>query len=144
MEDALFSLDLLTPTQPKDKTPADYKDLALVYLVTQKGGFAGNLWLLHIEDAKKFCSDDCSKGRGNFGGEWCFMWTALSHFFNDDEAAQQNKTTQGKLMPFVFIRDTGKQDKDFERLGIVKPSIKEVSETLEQAGYFISFTPDPH
>lgn len=80
----------------------------------------------------KLCSDKCSEGIGR-GGRWHFQWTTIDHFIH------QNDTYDGRLEDFVFIRDTGKQDKDLERLGIKKPSIKEMGEILRGMGYLITF-----
>lgn len=110
------------------------KEYALVYLVTFVEGAKGNLFLLKIEDAKKLCSDKCSHGIGR-GGHWMFNWTALEHFANGDAASKQHETTQGKLEPFEFIQDTGKQDADFDRLGIEKPTMETMGKLLHSLGY---------
>lgn len=46
-------------------------DMCLVYLVTMKGGNSGNVFVLHKEDAIKFCSDPCSHGTSRGGGSGC-------------------------------------------------------------------------
>lgn len=113
-------------------------DMCLVYLVTMKGGNSGNVFVLHKDDAIKFCSDPCSHGMGR-GGAWMFQWTSLEHFRRDDMGADQHKNVHGKLEPFVFIQDTGAQDDDLERLGINKPDIAEIEEVLTDMGYAIEY-----
>lgn len=105
-------------------------DYALVYLVTKSGGNRGNLFILTTEDAQKLCEDDCSHGMGR-GGPWIMMWTSIKHFVH------QNDTYDGRLEDFEFIRDTGKQDKDFNRLGIKKPTLKEEGDLLQKMGYVL-------
>lgn len=124
-----------TISEPK---PINLEDYCLIYLVTRSGGNQGNIWILKREDAIKFCSDPCSHGRAR-QGHWMMMWTSMEHFAQDDAGAQQHKDTHGKLTPFKFIYDTGKQDKDFQRLGIHKPGIKEISELLRSMGYLMEF-----
>lgn len=73
-----------------------------------------------------------------------FMWTTIDHFKQKDtekrsDAIRQQKGTNGKLQPFVFIRDTGKQDADFERLGIHKPDIAEIKRIMSELGYEVIY-----
>lgn len=125
--------------KPKEEKPQTQKtDMCLVYLVTKSGGNSGNLFVLHREDAIKLCTDECSHGSAR-GGQWMFQWTSLEHFRRDDAGADQHKNVHGKLEPFVFIPDTGKQDADFERLGISKPSRKEMQDVLLQLGYEMKY-----
>ena len=114
----------------------ELSEWALVYLVTYAGGNQGNLFVLRKEDAQKFCGDKCSHGTAR-GGKWLMQWTSLDKFANkgNAEATAQMENVHGELEPFIFIRDTGKQDKDFERLGIQKPSIDECPRLLESMGY---------
>ena len=106
----------------------DLENLALVYMVTAKGGNAGNLFILDKQDAIRLCSDDCSKGAAR-GSSWLFMWTTIDHYIrNDDEYA-------GNKPEFVFIKDSGKQDADFARLGIRKLTQSEQKEIIERIGY---------
>ena len=124
-----------TIPEPKEDNSKDY---CLIYLVTRSGGNQGNIWILEKGDAIKFCSDPCSHGMAR-GGYWMMMWTSMEHFRRDDAGAKQHKDVHGKLTPFKFIYDTGKQDKDFQRLGIKKPGIKEISELLRSMGYLMEF-----
>lgn len=101
---------------------------ALVFLVTKSGGNRGNLFVLPIEDAQKLCSDESSHGISR-GGHWMFQWTSILHFVH------QNDTYDGRLEDFVFIKDSGRQDKDFARLGIRKPTISEQCDILRKLGY---------
>lgn len=122
-----------------DQDPAE--DWCLVYLVTKSGGNAGNLFVLIREDAQTLCSDECSHGMAR-NGQWMFQWTSLSHFRDTGDrsaADRQARDTHGKLTPFVFIRDTGKQDKDFERLGIHKPDIYQIEKILKGLGYQLTY-----
>lgn len=122
-----------TPAHTKeDNSQSD--EWALVYLVTFGSGFKGNLFVLKRDDAIKLCQDDCSHGIGR-GGEWMFCWTSLGHFLKDDDAASQHKNVHGNLEDFVFLLDTGKQDADFERLGIIKPTLAESKAILQRMGY---------
>lgn len=123
----------LKPTRRRAEE-RDFSQWALVYLVTMSGGNVGNLFVLKTEDAMKLCEDECSHGSAR-GGRWMFQWTALDHFRRDDAAAAQHKNVFGKLEPFVFIRDSGRQDADFKRLGIIKPSISECKKLLSDMGY---------
>lgn len=119
----------------------DAGDWCLVYLVTRSGGNAGNLFVLHQEDAIKLCSDECSHGRARTG-YWMFQWTSLNHFIDSGDASaadRQARNVHGKLEPFVFIPDTGKQDKDFKRLGIHKPDISEIETVLNDIGYKLEY-----
>lgn len=116
------------PPEEQAKARYDFNEWALVYLVTKSGGHRGNLWILKTEDAQKLCSDKCSHGEAK-GGHWIFMWTTLHHFFH------QNDTYDGRREKFVFVKDSGKQDKDFERLGIIKPSWSEVCNIVNDLGY---------
>lgn len=123
----------IEPDEPEEKEDDSYlDDWALVYLVTKAGGWQGNLFVMKVEDAKKFCSDDCSHGQAR-GGYWMFQWTTLRHFVH------QNDQYDGRREDFEFIWDTGKQDKDFERLGIQKPTLKESSEILNKMGYVMTW-----
>jgi hypothetical protein len=134
-------LSLFADNDAPSVPQVDTKDYCLVYLVTRHGGNKGNLFILHQEDAMKLCEDKCSKGRGR-GGEWHFQWTSLSHFVdsNDRSAAdRQYRDTHGNLTPFIFLADTGKQDKDLERLGIKKPSLKEICELLRTMGFCLQY-----
>lgn len=136
--------DLLEPEKPQrteapKENPAG--DWCLVYLTTEGCGFQGNLFILHQEDAMKLCSDECSHGVGR-GGKWMFQWTSLSHFYDSGDRSAADRTmrdTQGKLEPFVFVYDTGKQDPDFKRLGIQKPGLKEMCDLLRSLGYCFEF-----
>lgn len=136
--------DLLEEAKPEEKTEEKRADefdpeaWALVYLVTKAGGAKGNLWVLRKEDAMALCEDECSHGMAR-GGRWMFNWTSLSHFANDDSGAAQHKDVHGTLKPFVFIFDTGKQDADFERLGIIKPYPSEISDILRRLGYRMTY-----
>ena len=126
--------------EPEQNTN-DIGDWCLVYLVTRSGGNSGNLFVLHREDAIKLCSDECSHGVSR-GGHWMFNWTSLDHFYdskNASKADRQMRNVHGDLEPFVFIRDTGKQDKDFERLGIHKPDIYEIKKVLRSIGYEMEY-----
>ena len=130
------------PKIEKNEEPkVDVGDWCLVYLVTFSGGNKGNLFVLHELDAIKLCSDECSHGIAR-GGKWMFNWTSLKHFDGrggTESAEQQFRNVHQKLEPFVFIRDTGKQDADFERLGIDKPDIKEIEQILESIGYRMEY-----
>ena len=119
--------------EPKPEKPKyDLSEWALVYLVTFGGGNQGNLWILKKEDAIKLCSDKCSEGTVR-GGKWHFQWTTIDHFI------RQNETYDNRLEDFKFICDTGKQDKDFERLGIKKPRLEEQSDLLQDMGYVMTW-----
>ena len=139
----LFDLMDEQPVHPEE-VPArgrDIGDWCLVYLVTQCGGNSGNLFVLHREDAIKLCSDECSHGVAR-GGHWMFNWTSLEHFYDSKDASKadrQMRNVYGDLEPFVFIYDTGKQDKDFERLGIHKPNIWEIEDVLRSIGYRMEY-----
>ena len=122
-------------TEPKNEEVTDW---CLVYLVTRSGGNQGNLFILHQDDAIKLCEDKCSHGQAR-QGQWMFMWTSLEHFRKDDAGAKQHKNVHGELEPFVFKFDTGKQDKDFERLGIKKPDIWEMENILNDLGYKMKY-----
>ncbi len=140
MIDQLSFFDHVEEPKPTitEAKPINKEDWCLIYLVTRSGGNQGNIWILKRDDAIKFCSDPCSCGIGR-GGPWIMMWTSMDHFIQDDAGAKQHKDVHGKLTPFKFIYDTGKQDKDFERLGIDKPGIKEISELLQSMGYLMEF-----
>lgn len=139
----LFDLMDEQPVHPEE-VPArgrDIGDWCLVYLVTQCGGNSGNLFVLHREDAIKLCSDECSHGVAR-GGHWMFNWTSLEHFYDSKDASKadrQMRNVYGDLEPFVFIYDTGKQDKDFERLCIHKPNILEIEDILRSIGYRMEY-----
>lgn len=135
----LSLFDFKEQAAPKKTTSGiEPNDWALVYLVTKAGGAKGNLWVLKKEDAMKLCEDDCSHGIAR-GGRWMFNWTSLSHFTKDDDGAKQHKDVHGTLKPFVFLFDTGKQDADFQRLGITKPYPSEVSDILRHLGYRMTY-----
>ena len=131
-------IDVPEETAEQETPSYTTTDYCLVYLVTRHGGNQGNLFILTKEDAMKFCEDDCSHGRGR-GGEWMFNWTSLEHFRQNTDASAQYKNTHGKLEPFRFLIDTGKQDDDFERLGIVKPTRHEMMDILEELGYQFTY-----
>ena len=126
--DQLSIFDFMQQEEEPQEDDSHLDEYALVYMVTEKGGWSGNLFILPTEDAKRLCSDECSHGRGR-GGHWHFQWTTLRHFVH------QHDTYDGSLEDFAFIWDTGKQDKDFERLGIKKPTLPEQSELLHKMGY---------
>lgn len=139
----LFDFD--EPAKPQVKEQPEQKnnvgDWCLIYLVTRSGGNSGNLFVLHREDAIKLCSDECSHGIAR-GGHWMFNWTSLDHFYDSKNASaadRQMRNVYGDLEPFVFIKDTGKQDKDFERLGIKKPNIYEIEDVLNSIGYKLQY-----
>lgn len=112
---------------------SDYiKDMCLVYLVFQSGGNGGNLFILKKDDAIKLCSDDCSKGR-LYNHEYIYMWTTLEHFIN------YNAFYDNNIPEFVFIKDNGSRDKDFERLGIIKPTENEYIKIINELGYKLKF-----
>ena len=134
-----LTFDFLTTEQPEpEKSQVDVGDWCLIYLVTKSGGNQGNLFLLHREDAIKLCSDECSHGQAR-GGHWMFQWTSMSHFVSGDAAAKEHEDVHGNLPGFKFVHDTGKQDADFERLGIKKPTLKEMCELLRSWGYLFEF-----
>lgn len=141
-EDLQLSLfDVGEEKSAEPSTPPDTDDWCLVYLVTRAGGNGGNLFVLHQEDAEKLCSDECSHGIGR-GGPWMFMWTYLWRFYDSSDrsaADRQQRDTHGKLKPFKFIYDTGKQDEDFKRLGVKKPSIREIEKVLNSYGYQLEY-----
>lgn len=118
--------------QREETNGYDLQQWALVYLVYRSGGYGGNLFILSVDDARKLCSDKCSRGFSR-GGEWQFHWTTIDHF------TSQNKTYDGRLERFVFIPDSGKQDRDFERLGIKKPTLEEMDDILRSRGYALVF-----
>lgn len=128
----------IVPERAADTPTPDLSEWALVYLVTKSGGNRGNLFILRVQDAQTLCEDECSHGQAR-GGQWMFQWTTLDHFARNDSAAAQHKNVHGKLEPFVFIRDTGKQDRDFARLGIHKPTLQECSDLLKFMGYELKF-----
>ena len=132
-----------TPDERQEKQQADIidriGDWCLVYLVTKAGGNKGNLFILHQDDAVKFCSDNCSHGTAR-GGKWMFQWTSMRHFVTNDAAAKEWCDVRGDLPGFKFLYDTGKQDRDFERLGIHKPSIKEMGDFLRSIGYCFEYS----
>ena len=135
-------IELLEAGEQKQTGPApayDPEEWALVYLVTRRGGYKGNLFILRIQDAKKLCEDPCSRGMGR-GGEWIFMWTTIAHFIRKDDTYGDSKHVGTELPRFLFLADTGKQDKDFERLGIKKPSFIECEEIIRSIGYQIDYT----
>ena len=140
MIDQLSFFDPVEEPKPTitEAKPINKEDWCLIYLVTRSGGNQGNIWILKRDDAIKFCSDPCSHGQAR-GGHWMMMWTSMDHFIQDDAGAKQHKDVHGKLTPFKFIYDTGKQDKDFKRLGIDKPNIKEISKLLRSMGYLMEF-----
>lgn len=129
MNEQMSLFDIKEPDFLETQADNSYLDeYALVYLITMHAGVSGNLFILKTEDAKTFCSDDCSHGKA-FQGSWMMMWTTIRHFIH------QNDTYDGRLEKFVFVKDTGKQDKDFERLGIRKPTRHEITEILHNMGY---------
>lgn len=137
----MLSEDTAPEPAPKPEPEPDSNDWCLIYLVTMNGGNQGNLFILHREDAIKLCEDECSHGSAR-QGKWMFCWTSLSHFYDSNDrskADRQARNVHGVLEPFVFIPDTGKQDKDFERLGIVKPNIREMSKILSECGYELKY-----
>ena len=133
MNEQLSIFDIINkPDAPEPDKKDELKDWALVYLVKKASGNAGNLWVMRVEDAQKLCSDDCSHGQA-LGGYWMFQWTTIDHF------VRQNDQYDKRLEDFVFIWDSGKQDKDFDRLGIRKPTLKEQTEVLHRLGYVMTW-----
>lgn len=133
MNEQLSIFDIINkPDTPEPDKKDELKDWALVYLVKKASGNAGNLWVMPVEDAQKLCSDDCSHGQAH-GGYWMFQWTTIDHF------VRQNDQYDKRLEDFVFIWDSGKQDKDFDRLGIRKPTLKEQTEVLHRLGYVMTW-----
>lgn len=135
MEGQLSLFDT-SPEPPKPEEPET--DWCLVYLVTRSGGNSGNLFVLRRDDAMKLCEDECSHGQAR-GGFWMFQWTSLEHFRRNDAAAKEHQNVYGDLEPFVFIQDIGKQDRDFDRLGIKKPTIREMQGILKELGYELKY-----
>ena len=133
MNEQLSIFDIINkPDTPEPDKKDELKDWALVYLVKKESGNAGNLWVMPVEAAQKLCSDDCSHGQA-YGGYWMFQWTTIDHF------VRQNDQYDKRLEDFVFIWDSGKQDKDFDRLGIRKPTLKEQTEILHRLGYVMTW-----
>ena len=125
---SLFEEEPQQKRKPERQIDRRLSEYALVYMVTKAGGWAGNLFVLSVEDAKTLCSDECSRGWGQ-GGPWHFQWTTIDHF------AHMNDTYDGRRPSFEFIKDTGKQDGDFARLGIRKPGKSVIFDMLFDMGY---------
>lgn len=140
--DQISFFELSEPTEKpgeKNENQYDPREWALVYLVTRHGGYKGNLFILSIPDAQTLCEDPCSRGIGR-GGEWFFMWTSIDHFIRKDDVYGDTKHSGTERPKFLFLHDTGKQDKDFERLGIKKPSFIQSEEIIKAIGYDIDYT----
>lgn len=125
---SFFDQEPEEPVKVQENDDSYLDEWALVYLVTRSGGTQGNLWVLKTEDAKKLCSDECSHGQAR-GGHWMFQWTTIRHFVH------QNDQYDKRLEDFLFIFDTGKQNKDFKRLGIEKPTLAEQFDLIRRLGY---------
>ena len=70
--------------------PADYASVYLVF----KSGRGNDIFLMTVEDAKKFCSSPKTKGQ-IFGGEFIFMWTSIVHLLTDDDSELKFKPDNG-------------------------------------------------
>jgi hypothetical protein len=76
-----------------------------VYLVYFRGGRGEDIFMMSVEDAKKFCSHPKTKGVF-MGGEYIFMWTSLKNLFDNPDSELR------------FKPNNHSQDAIIEELGI--------------------------
>jgi len=83
----------------------DIKNYASVYLCNEKTGRGNDVFIMSIDDAKKFCNDDRTKGV-YLGNKWIYMFTSLEYLLNDCDSE------------INFKMDNGSQQKVIEELNI--------------------------
>ena len=78
------------------------------YYTASIGGInaSHNMFIVTIEDAMKFCSDDRTKGK-LYGKEWMYVWTTAVYYLSVND-----------INELVFREDNGSQNHIIKELGI--------------------------
>lgn len=131
----LFGFTQKTTSQEKSERLKKNHDsvpqnIAIIYTGTECGNFSGPKYFMKIDDAKKFCSDERSKGVLH-GTKWAFFWTSLANYVG----CYWDLSEHG--IDFSHFFDNGSRDGLLAELGIEKLDPREVFGTLEKCGIHV-------
>lgn len=129
----------------KIKNEAELDKWAFLYTATAKGNNSGIHFMMTLEDARKWCSSELSRGV-YMGAEWAYFFTSVKNFINfhcwgmDSEYRTNKKWGEIDLRHYV---DNGKWDKKIEELGLKKYGIYDMKRILEPLGIEVLIRHNP-
>jgi len=94
----------LTEFMERYNLKGDPSNYASVYLVFFGTGRGNDIFLMTVEDAKKFCSSPKTKGQ-IFGGEFIFMWTCIVNLLSDEDSELNFKPDNGSQKKLLMELD---------------------------------------
>lgn len=130
---ALFDLTPDLVVMPKPEVPVidvdALKNLAFLYTATATGSNSGIRFMASVEDAKKWCSSDVSKG-AHYDAEWHYQWTSVLNFIQRDEGYVGVKP----VIDISGLVDNGSWDSRIEATGCRKVDLRDFRKVLEPLG----------
>lgn len=109
-------------------------EIALVYTTTEKANSSGIRFATSIADAKKFCSDNRTRGVVH-GTQWAFMWTKASTWI------QVLSDTENPVIDLKGMRDDGSRDQLISELGVSKIDLADFPEVFTPLGVQVKNAP---
>jgi len=106
-------------------------NLAFLYTAGQSGKNSGIKFMLSVEDAQKFCSDDRSKG-SLYGSEWAYFYTTVREFIYRGKPPEKKKNPN--LLDVSRVFDNGSFDPLLKELGCKKIPVQDFHIYLEPLG----------
>lgn len=110
------------------------ENIALLYTCTACGNSTGGHFFMEIDDAKKFCDDDRSRGVLH-GTPWAFFWTSLKNYCGN----YWDLTLHG--VDFSKFCDNGTRDKLCDEIGVHPLNPLRVFDELERGGISVKRPP---
>lgn len=130
---ALFDLTPDLVVMPKPEVPVidvdALENLAFLYTATATGSNSGIRFMASVEDAKKWCSSDVSKG-AHYDAEWHYQWTSVLNFIQRDEGYVGVKP----VIDISGLVDNGSWDSRIEATGCRKVDLRDFRKVLEPLG----------
>lgn len=117
---------------------------AFLYTATAKGNNSGIHFMMTLEDARKWCSSELSRGVFH-GTEWAYFFTSVKNFVNFHCWGMDSEYRTNKKWGVIDLRhytDNGKWDCKIASLGLKKYGLYDMKRILEPLGIEVltSFT----
>lgn len=111
-------------------------DLAFLYAITSAGTNSGIRFMATLEDAKKWCSDDSSKGV-YMGTEWAYAYTSVANFIKFYYGDCYSEEFEQPVLNISKLYDNGKWDGKIAAAGCKKIGLNEFAGVLEPLGVMV-------
>ena len=124
---------LFDEIEKRDKEIRNEKELdnwALLYTATAKGNNSGVHFMMTMEDARKWCSSELSRGV-YMGAEWAYFFTSVKNFAYCHWGGNHSTNRRVGCIDLRHYVDNSKWDEKIKALGLKKYDMHDMKRILE-------------